>query len=154
MTWHRPDSSLRAGRPASLRFNVVTPDGVPAALEPYMGMPAHAVVMRDDGKVFIHLHPLGTISTAAQMSFVMREPGDTIPGRLADRLGTDSSRLHNAHPVAAPSAPEPSRATADPVNGGTVHFPYAFPEPGTYRIWVQVKRNRRVLTGAFIATVR
>ena len=119
-----------------------------------MGMPGHAVVMRDDGAVFIHLHPAGTISTAAQMSFVMRQPGDTIPGRLAGRLTVDSSRVHDSHAIASVNALPPSAVGTSSADNGTVQFPYAFPEPGTYRIWVQVKRNGRVLTGAFIATVR
>ena len=35
----------------------------------------------------------------------------------------------------------------------TVTFPYGFPESGEYRIFVQVKRAGRVITGVFDATV-
>ena len=36
---------------------------------------------------------------------------------------------------------------------GAVSFPYAFPKPGRYRLWVQVKRDHRILTGVFDAEV-
>lgn len=57
---------LMAGRDTSLRFAVLASSGEAAALQPYMGMLGHAVVRRDDGSVFTHLHPLGTVSMAAQ----------------------------------------------------------------------------------------
>ena len=86
-------------------------------------MPGHAVVARDDGRVFIHLHPMGTISPAAQ------------------------ARLSPAPPMHL--AAHSSQSLPD-----SLYFPYAFPEPGRYTMWVQLKRNGRVLTGAFNVDAR
>ena len=38
-------------------------------------------------------------------------------------------------------------------HGGEVNFPYAFPKAGNYRIWLQIKRNGKILTGVFDANV-
>ena len=121
------------GKDASLHFTVVGSDGKPLALEPYIGMAGHAVVSRDDGAVFVHLHPSGTISMASQMSFMMRQPGDSVAGRLGQRIKASEA----LHPV-----------TSIPKNG-VISFPYAFPKPGKYHMWVQVKHAGRILTGAF-----
>jgi hypothetical protein len=126
------------GKDASLRFTVVGKDGKPLALEPYIGMAGHAVVSRDDGAVFVHLHPSGTISMASQLAFTMRQPGDTVAGRLGQRIKASEA----AHPVAI--IPQ----------GGVISFPYAFPKPGKYHMWVQVKHGGRILTGAFAFVVR
>jgi hypothetical protein len=136
MRWLRSDS-LVAGRETTLRFEVRDSTGKPASLEPYMGMPGHAVVARDDGSVFIHLHPMGTVTVAAQQAFALRDRGDT----------TDSGRLRLAGDSVGPSA-HAGHAMSD------VSFPYEFPKAGKYRVWVQVKRGGRVLTGAFDARVR
>ncbi len=127
-----------AGRNASLRFTVEGPDGKPLALEPYIGMAGHGVVSREDGAVFVHLHPSGTISMASQMAFMMRQPGDSIAGRLGQRIKESESM----HPVA--SIPQ----------NGVISFPYAFPKPGNYHMWVQVKHGGQILTGAFAFEVK
>lgn len=139
MRWQRGTAPLRAGVAAPLTFVVTNADGSPASLEPYMGMVAHAVIVRDDGAVFIHLHPMGTVSAASQLTFAMRAATDTAPGQLAKRLSAvDSARLRHTKHFEARNVPV---------------FPYAFPDTGRYRIWVQVKRSGRVLTGAFVAEV-
>ena len=138
MTWERGEAALVAGQDAPLRFTVRGPDGRPAALEPYMGMSGHLMLSRDDGSVFVHLHPLGTISWAAQQSFLLRGPADTVRGAVGRRLTEREAAM------SAMSAP----ATAE------VSFPYAFPKPGHYRVWVQVKRAAKILTGVFDAEVQ
>jgi hypothetical protein len=137
MTWNGGRKAIQAGDNAELRFVVRNADGTPALLEPYMGMAGHAVVARDDGSVFVHLHPSGTVAMAAQMTFEMRQPGDTVRGRLGQRISTAEHTMMSA-PLAATSE---------------VAFPYAFPKAGNYRVWVQVRKAGRILTGAFDAPV-
>jgi len=131
MTWLRPVASrLVAGRDASLHFAVRTPDGRPVPLEPYMGMFGHAVICRDDGRVFVHLHPHGTTSMAAQ----------ALPAARAKPMPAMAM---------ATAMPMPMPMTAAGGDRGEVSFPYELPEPGRYRIWVQVKSAGQVLTGVF-----
>jgi hypothetical protein len=134
ITWERGGAVLTAGEPAPLAFAIREPNGTPATLEPYLGMPAHAVVTRDDGGVFIHLHPMGTVSAAAQETFLLRQPGDTVSGTIGRRIAANDTMMGAMSRMAASER---------------VSFPYAFPQPGHYRIWVQVRRAGRVQTAAF-----
>jgi hypothetical protein len=142
MRWERGAAAapIRAGVPAPLRFTVRDSAGAIVPVQDYMGMRAHAVIMRDDGSVFIHLHPNGTASMAAQQAFELRERGDSIPGTLARRLAA-SSGVHGGMAAMGDAGP------------GDVSFPYAFPRPGAYRVWVQVRHAGAVRTGAFDVVV-
>lgn len=129
-----PHGQLRAGVEQTITVRVADAKGQPARLEAYLGMPAHGVVTRLDGSVYVHLHPMGTITMAAQDAFAIRDRGDTTQGgrlKLAD---------HSMH----------ARADTMP---SSIEFPYEFPQGGDYRIFVQVKRGGRVMTGAFAVTV-
>jgi hypothetical protein len=128
MVWMLPDT-LTADTEVGLKFQVLGTDNNPMSIEPYMGMQAHAVIRHEDGTVFTHLHPFGTVSMAAQQRFVKRE-----------------------REVA------PNRRTLDivcglPSSDQSITFPYAFPKPGRYRIWVQVKIDGTIQTGVFDANV-
>ena len=128
----RGDPELRADEETRLAFRVWDPDEKPARLEPYMGMLSHAAVTRDDGAVFVHLHPAGTISMG---SLAVLSPGAAMAGGGA----TGGAVMDHGAPNAGDT--------------GVVEFPFAFPQPGEYTIWVQVRREGRVLTGAFQARV-
>jgi hypothetical protein len=133
ISWENRPARLTAGTDAQLRFVVRDSSGATVMLEPYMGMPAHAAITREDGAVFVHLHPMGTISMTAQRQFERRSHGDTtlLPTAM-DAIPSP----HTAHEMRA-----------------LVTFPYAFPSAGRYRIWVQMKVSGRVRTGVFDAIV-
>jgi hypothetical protein len=136
MLWHQ--LPLRANHEATLRFEVRDAAGRPAPLEPYMGMQAHAVIVRDnhqdphpkDGEVFVHLHPMGTVSMAAQEAFAKKE---------GDEAGATPMMV-----MSGMAGMSPTGSAA-----GVVSFPYEFPQPGRYRLWVQVRSGGKVQTGVF-----
>ncbi len=127
---------LRVDEETVLSFGVRDPSGEPAALESYMGMISHAAITRDDGSVFVHLHPAGTISM----------------GSLSV-LAPSMQPMMELGAMDSVSDVEPGGGRDYLVGAGEVEFPYAFPQPGEYTIWVQVKRAGNVLTGAFQARV-
>ena len=136
MTWSGGDVPLQSRTPLDLRFSVRDSAGTWSPLHPYLGMAAHAIVVGNDGSVFIHLHPMGTVPMVAQQVFALRDRGDT----------TKSGRLITT----SLSSGDMAAMTMS----GDVSFPYEFPKPGHYRLWVQVKPADRVLTGMFDVDVR
>ena len=124
MVWQRDKQPLRSQQAMVFKFHIEDKDGKPANdLETYMGMAGHAVFMSDDGKVFAHVHPDGSISMAA----------------LAMAQGSGNSA--------------PNMSSMNMPVSADVSFPYGFPQPGDYHIFVQVKRAGHVETGAFVAHV-
>jgi len=124
IVWVRDGKPLAPKTLTLFTFKVEDADGQPARdLELYMGMPGHAIFVRRDRKVFAHVHPSGSAPMAAMNIAMPSDPA-------------------HAHHDMAPGA-LPSMVT----------FPFGFPEPGDYRIFVQVKRAGRVITGVFDARV-
>jgi hypothetical protein len=158
MVWmDKPAAVLEAGRPYVLKFAVADSSGRATALQPYLGMSGHGVILRNDGSVYIHLHPVGTYSMAAEQSFVNRladttrqfhYPDATQFRDSIDRYVARLKTLPEAEKNRQLAAAMPTMRHAMLVNN-LVSFPYSFPRAGRYRIWVQVKRQGRVLTGVF-----
>ena len=127
MVWQRGPNPIVEKEDRVLTFTAQDASGARLALEPYMGMLAHVAIAHEDGSVFAHLHPAGSISMAALQKFV-------------DKAGPNVTAVdHSAHVTPAPS---------------DLSIPYAFPKAGRYHIWVQMKHDGRVMTSAFDANVR
>ncbi len=122
IVWVRDDKPIPVRQMQLLRFRIEDSNGKPVDdAEPYMGMAGHAVFIRKDRSVFAHVHPGGSVPMAALA--------------LTKEAQADPHALHR---MEARIAPE-------------VVFPYGFPEPGDYRVVVQVKRSGRVETAIFDA---
>ncbi len=162
---HDSSEPLRAGQLYPMTFEILNPDGEPAELEPYMGMMGHMVVMKHDGSVYIHLHPVGSYSSASQEVLYNRIDADG-PTRLdysstqfMDSIDAEISRMASLteeernEELFAMMGHDPYEEDPEHEGHSVVTFPYVFPEPGEYRIWIQMKRNGKVLNTAFDATI-
>lgn len=67
MVWqHDKSKPVSAKAPTLFSFAIIGPDGQPVKdLEPYMGMGGHAEFVKQDGTVFAHVHPSGSVAMAS-----------------------------------------------------------------------------------------
>lgn len=157
----KPNQKLLEGKPYSLKFSVLAPDGKPAELQTYLGMMGHAAVVKDDGSVYIHLHPNGTFSSTAVQVMQKRiaedgniKPNLNNPKRFRDSVDNVLVSLNKLSEIDRDKILMAGMShQKDGHHGGEVSFPYVFPKAGNYRIWLQVKRNGKILTGVFDAVV-
>ncbi|GAB3505043.1 hypothetical protein GCM10027442_07880 [Emticicia fontis] len=157
----KPNQALKAGQVYDLKFSVMSPDGKPAELQTYLGMMGHAAILKEDGSVYIHLHPNGTFSATAQQVMEKRVGEKTNPSPHLSNAKRFRDSVDNVL-LQLQALPEAERDrvlmggmvhTTSGHHNGSVSFPYVFPSAGNYRIWLQVKRNGKILTGAFDAKV-
>lgn len=97
----------------------------------------------------------GAGQPAGDLELYMGMPGHAIFVRRDRRVLAHVHPSGSAPMAAMEIAMPSSQPHAHPGAGvaPTVSFPYGFPEPGDYRIFVQVRRSGRVITGAFDAHV-
>jgi hypothetical protein len=161
----KPGKEIKAGELTNLQFEILGPDHKPAVLQPYMGMMAHAVILKDDGSVYIHLHPAGSYSMASQKALLDRiafhQPLDKYlpqPKAFADSIDRFVVQLNAMDEPQRNKLLMVNMPDMAPAKDGTmthqISFPYTFPQPGKYRIWIQAKRNGVILNSAFDAEVK
>ena len=161
----KPGQELKAGELTELTFEMLDENRKPAKLEPYLGMMAHAVILKDDGSVYIHLHPSGSYSMGSQKALLDRMafhqsldkylPAPTV---FADSVNQMVARLdamgEGERNQLLMAGMRHDNAGGSEHSAHQISFPYTFPQPGKYRIWVQTKRNGKILNSAFDADVK
>ncbi|WP_435353280.1 hypothetical protein [Emticicia sp. SJ17W-69] len=157
----KPNQKLQSGKVYDLKFSVLAPDGKAAELQTYLGMMGHAAVIKDDASVYIHLHPNGTFSSTAVQVMQKRidektnaRPNLNNPKRFRDSVDNVLAKLQTmTEDERDKFLMGDMKHEANGHHGGEVVFPYVFPKAGNYRIWLQVKREGKILTGVFDAQV-
>jgi hypothetical protein len=147
MVWERDSAPLKINQATWFRFRVEDKNGKPATgLEPYMGMAGHAIFIRSDGKVFAHVHPAGSVSMAAVE--LAQDSGSSQVNNESGRGSMPS--MPGMYGAGSEAGASPWRSEGSPWR---ITFPYGFPKPGDYHIFVQIKRAGLVETGSFLARV-
>jgi len=133
MVFDRP-STITANPAYALRFHLLDSTGKPASdMQLYLGMPGHAAFVKSDFSTFAHTHPDGSAA---------------MPAVMLAAASTAASEPSAASKMLDMSSMAMSAAPSEPISS-TVEFPYGFPSPGRYRIFIQIKHANTVETGVF-----
>jgi len=124
MVWDRGgETSWHPKRPYLFRFRVEDGAGKPAG----------------DMELYMGMQGHAAFVRSDRTVFAHVHPSGSVP--MAALAMTQSENPHAGHMAMAAELP------------AEVTFPYGFPKPGDYRIYVQVKRGGAILTGVFDARV-
>jgi Cu+-exporting ATPase len=129
--------AVEAGREATLTLRAEDPrtgEGV-RDLQPYLGAPAHVVVLSADGQTFAHTH--GEVPGAPGAAVAH---GGAAPG-AAGGHDAGGSGGHDA--------------VAGAHNGPEIAFHHTFAQPGLYKVWGQFKNHHgQVVTVDYVVRAR
>ncbi len=127
-----PDGALMIWERGSLGVNVLTPFRF--RIQDKAGNPVR------DMELYMGMPGHAIFVKTDRTVFAHVHPSGSSP--MASLTLADPSLAHGAHAARAPALPS------------AVSFPFAFPKPGFYRVFVQVKRSGKVQTGVFDAEVQ
>jgi Cu+-exporting ATPase len=131
--------ALRAGQEATLTFRLEdAASGQPVrTLQPYLGAPAHGVILSEDAATFAHTHgeAVGAVATDAA-------------AHAGGRGSADHQSGDHQHGAPAAGAPQPSGF------GPEIALHHTFETPGLYKLWGQFQTSDgQVITADFVVRV-
>ena len=131
--WLNNSKNYYVNNEINLNFQMFDRLNNPVMLEPYIQMGGHGAIIDSLGDIFIHIHPIGTISMASQelydKEYDLQKSGICYFG-LPDTTIKDY--------------------TKDSFKNSFLSFPpIIIDNPGKYYLWIQGKSNNQIITEKF-----
>ena len=140
ITWVDIQSFYEAEKDIPMRFTIKK-NGKPSPIQNYMGMGAHAALIKNDGSIFAHLHPTGTINMASKHIYergIKKE-------QMIDNRSIELDLINPQHD---------HFSNQNYSHNGEVGFPpLRLIEAGDYTVWVQIKTENKIITQKFNFTI-
>jgi len=131
LKWINKKNTFYRSEDINLSFQTQTIDGNPSRIEPYIQMGGHGAILKNDHSIFIHIHPIGTISMASQELY---NKNDEIESSgicyFGDTVDSITSYFEDQN----------SFVTFPPIN---------LDKPGEYTMWIQAKSGGEIITQQF-----
>ena len=129
-----PNAEIQAGKELEVNFKAFdAASGKPASdLQKYLGATAHFVIINEDLKDYLHVHPM--------------EKGESMDSM---KMGGQMSDDH-----AKDDQDNPSMKSSDGKSGSSEIMAHTtFPRAGMYKLWAQFQRNGKVIVVPFVLRV-
>jgi Cu+-exporting ATPase len=150
--------AVRAGQGATLTFRLEdASNGQPIRdLQPYLGAPAHGVVLSEDAARFAHTHGEAVGSPDDGHAHGSQGSGSAAP---ASAPAAQSGHAGHGSTSQGASAPGPSTGASAPASspagfGPEIALHHTFDAPGLYKLWGQFQtHDGQVITADFVVRV-
>lgn len=140
ITWVDMQSFYEAEKDIPMRFKIEK-NGKPTPIQLYMGMGAHAALIKNDGSIFAHLHPTGTINMASKNIYKLGIKKE----QMIDNKNIELDLINPKHD---------HYSNQNYSVSGEVGFPpLRLIKAGDYTVWVQVKTENKIITQKFNFTI-
>ena len=131
LKWLNEKKYFNINEDINLTFQAQSIGGDPSDIQPYIQMGGHGAILKEDNSVFIHIHPIGTISMASQ------------------ELYNQNDEIENSG-ICYFGSPDDSLKTYFENKKSIVNFPpLILDKPGDYIMWIQAKSEEEIITQKF-----
>ena len=131
LAWINKKNIFNTDEDINLSFQTQTIGGLPTTIEPYIQMGGHGAILKDDHSVFVHIHPIGTISMASQ------------------ELYNQNDEIENSGVCYFGNADDSLKSYFKNQNSFVTFPPILLDKSGKYIMWVQAKSEGEIITQKF-----